>query len=255
MPASYAHYRFGKQVLPALPSDVRQCIQRFRRMFDTGLQGPDIFAYYNPFMKNAVAELANHYHRQIGQEFFPIACAATTSEAARAYLYGVLGHYCLDSTCHPYVQQIVDIGEATHMAFESEFERYLLSLDGVPAPHTFEMSKHLKLTRGECMTAAEFYPEATGANVSHSVKMMAFCNKFCANPNRKRTEKLLNKIKPGLSDCMVPDEEQEDLTLYIHELKAHYDRALERYPAMLEQLTACLNNGEPLGEDFSPNFG
>ena len=255
MPASYAHYRFGKQVLPSLPADARQCIQRFRRMFDVGLQGPDIFAYYNPFMKNSIGELGNQFHAQPGQVFFPTACAAANSEAARAYLYGVLGHYCLDSVCHPYVQKIVDIGEASHMFFESEFERYLLTLDNVPAPHTFEMSKRFKLTRGECMTVAELYPTITGGNVSQSVKMMAFCSKFCANPNRKRTKALLEKIKPGLSDCMIPETESEELALYIQELKEHYDRALARYPAMLEQLIDHRNSGNALGDDFSRIFG
>ena len=38
MPAGYAHYRFGKLLLPHLPADVRQTIQRFRRMYDAGLQ-------------------------------------------------------------------------------------------------------------------------------------------------------------------------------------------------------------------------
>ena len=53
MTANYAHYRFGKQLLPQLPADVRQCIQRFRRMYDMGLHGPDIFFYHNPLMKSA----------------------------------------------------------------------------------------------------------------------------------------------------------------------------------------------------------
>ena len=45
MPSSYAHYRFGKQILAQMPADVKRSIQRFRRMFDMGLQGPDIFFY------------------------------------------------------------------------------------------------------------------------------------------------------------------------------------------------------------------
>lgn len=48
MPASYAHYRFGKQVLPALPAEIRQNIQRFRRLYDMGLQGPDFSSTITP---------------------------------------------------------------------------------------------------------------------------------------------------------------------------------------------------------------
>ncbi len=38
MPSSYAHYRFGKQVLPTLPPEARQCVTRFRRMFIFGVE-------------------------------------------------------------------------------------------------------------------------------------------------------------------------------------------------------------------------
>lgn len=255
MPANYAHYRFGKLVLPALPADVRQCIQRFRRMYDMGLHGPDIFFYYNPLMKTAVGDLSGKFHMQTGQEFFPKACTAATSEAARAYLYGLLGHYCLDSLCHPYVQKIVDIREATHVALESEFDRYLLELDKEPSPHTYDMSRRFKLTRGECMTVAEFYPPATGSNVSQSVKVMAFCSKFLASPNRQSHEKLLKKLKPELCDQLLPEAEVEELALYIQELKALFDQAVECYPLLLEQLTAHMRTGEPLGRDFAQNFG
>lgn len=255
MPANYAHYRFGKRILPHLPADVRQCIQRFRRMYDMGLHGPDIFFYYNPIMKTAVGGLGGKFHMQTGQEFFPKACTAAGSEAARAYLYGLLGHYCLDSVCHPYVQKIVDIGEASHVALESEFDRYLLALDKEPSPHTYDMSKRFRLTRGECMTVAEFYPPATGSNVSQSVKFMAFFSKFLANPNRARIEKLIRKVKPEYCDNLIPESEVEELAPYIRELKALYDQALEKYPVLLEQLADHMQNGEALGEDFAPDFG
>lgn len=255
MPANYAHHRFGKQILPELPADVRQCIQRFRRMYDMGLHGPDIFFYYNPFLKTAVGELGEKFHMQTGQVFFPTAAKAATSEAARAYLYGLLGHYCLDSVCHPYVRQLVDIGEAKHVALESEFDRYLLALDKIPTPYTYDLSKRFKLTRGECMTVAEFYPGTTGANVSQSVKVMTFATKFLANPNRARTEGLLKRVKPSLCENLIPENEVEGLALYVGELYDLYDQALKNYPVLLEQLLAHMQTEEPLGEAFASNFG
>ena len=255
MPAHYAHYRFGKLALNALPADARQCIQRFRRMYDMGLHGPDIFFYYNPFLKTAVGDLGCKFHRQSGREFFTRACAAADSEAARAYLYGLLGHYCLDSACHPYIRQLVDIGEAEHVPLESEFERYLLAKDGEPSPHTYDMSKRFHLTRGECMTVSAFYPPATGANVSQSVRFLAFAVKFLAGPRRDLRVKLLNKLKSSLCDHMIPEEESRELALYILELESLYNSALSRYPALLEQLMAHMRTGEPLGEAFAPDFG
>lgn len=255
MPANYAHYRFGKLALSSMPADVRQCIQRFRRMYDMGLHGPDIFFYYNPFLKTAVGELGSKFHRQTGQEFFSTACTAATSEAARAYLYGLLAHYCLDSVCHPYIQSLVDIGEARHVPLEAQFDRFLLVLDKEPSPQTYDMSKRFKLTRGECMTVAEFYPGATGANVSQSVKFMSLFTKYLTHPNREKRARFLRKFKPDIQDYLIPEEEAEELALYVTELYALYNQALQRYPRLLEQLAAYLQTGEPLGEDFTPDFG
>ena len=56
MPANYAHYRFGKLALSKLPAEARQCIGRFRRLYDIGLHGPDIFFYYNPAIDTAVGQ-------------------------------------------------------------------------------------------------------------------------------------------------------------------------------------------------------
>lgn len=255
MPANYAHHRFGKLVLQQMPADVKRSVQRFRRMFDMGLHGPDLFFYYNPFLKTAVGDLGNSFHCETGREFFGRVCAVAKTEPARAYLYGVLAHYCLDSVCHPYVQKIVDIGEAGHVALESEFDRYLLALDKEPSPHTYDLSPRFKLTRGECMTVAEFYPPATGGNISRSVKFMAFATKFLANPNREKTEKLLRRIKPSICDNLIPTEQVEELALYVEELYGYYNRALSKYPDMLQQLMAHMQTGEELGKDFERDFG
>ena len=107
MPANYAHYRFGKQLLSGMCPNDRRSIQRFRRLYDMGLHGPDIFFYYNPLIKTATGQLGGVFHAQSGQEFFARVCAQAGSEAGRVYLLGLLGHYCLDSLCHPYVEKTV----------------------------------------------------------------------------------------------------------------------------------------------------
>lgn len=255
MPASYAHYRFGKQLLTSLPADVRQCIQRFRRMYDMGLHGPDIFFFYNPLMKNAVGELSTAFHSQTGDAFFQAACNQATSEAAKVYLYGLLAHYCLDSACHPFVQQKEALGEASHAALEAEFDRYLLAMDGVALPQDYDLSPRLKLTRGECMSVAAFYPGATGGNVNLSVKNMARLHKFSTGKNRSRMESLLKKLKPSLCEGLIPTEPVEAYYRMDSELLARYNQAVKRYPRLLEQLQTHMRTGEPLGEDFAADFG
>jgi len=255
MPATYAHYRFGKLLLPHLPADVRQCIQRFRRMYDLGLQGPDFFFFYNPFVRTATVKLGSVFHHQTGQEFFSVACKAATSDAAKAYLYGLLGHYCLDSTCHPFINRLVEIEEAKHIPLESEFERFLLALDGEASPATYNNGKHIKLTRGECMSIAEFYPGCTGGKVSRGFRFMAWFAKFLSHPNRARQTKILETIKPGLCDYMIPAEENEDLAPYIRELQDLYGQALEKYPRLLEQVLEHVQTGKDFGQEFTPDFG
>lgn len=255
MPASYAHYRFGRQIFSELPTDVRQCIQRFRRMFDAGLYGPDIFFYYNPLIKTAVGDLGGTFHHQTGAAFFPSACAQASSEAAEAYLYGLLAHYCLDSVSHPFVQQVVGAEKATHAALEAEFDRYLMELDGIAQPHTYDLSAKMKLTRGECMTVAAFYPPATGGNVNLSIRNMALFHKFCANPNRQRTRKILHWVQPRLCDQLIPEAPVDAFARMDSELLVRFNRALKLYPVLLDQLRTHMRTGAELGEEFAPDFG
>ncbi len=254
MPSVYAHYRFGKQALPTLPGDARQCIQRFRRMYEMGQQGPDLFFYYNPFWKTAPGELGKQFHSQTGQEFFARACTQASSEAARAYLYGLLGHYCLDAICHPFVNKKVASGEAGHVALESDFERYLMAADDNKHQQNHKIRNKIKLTRGECVTVAAFYPPATPGNVNQGVRFMAFAKRFLSSKNQEKREKLLKKIKPALCDHLIPEEPVEAYARMDSELLARYNRAVKEYPQMLEQLMAHMNTGEPLGEAFAATF-
>lgn len=255
MPASYAHYRFGKLLLPALPADVRQCIQRFRRMYDAGLQGPDFFFYYSPGLNTATYALGHSFHMQSGQEFFTTACASATSEAARAYLYGLLAHYCLDAAVHPFVDRLTEIGEAKHIPLEAEFERFLLEKDGEKSPHTFNRGKFIRLTRGECMTVAEFYPGVTGGKIRHSFCLMALCIRLLAHPNRKLQEQVLNRTCPQYLEHRLPTESSDALAPYVSELYELFRQAMQNYPALLEELTAHLQTGKDFSEAFSPCFG
>lgn len=255
MPSTYAHYRFGKLVLPALPGEVRQCITRFRRMYDMGLQGPDFFYYHNPFLKTAAGELGKRFHQQTGREFFTYACKAAASEAARAYLYGLLTHYCLDSACHPFIEQKVKAGEGQHIPMEKEFERYLMELDGLENPHTQDLGGKIRLTRGECVTVAAFYPPATPGEVNSSVRFMAFALSFLARRRRGLAYQSVKRLFPGLLQHAVPQEENKDSERINSELLARFNQCLRDYPGLLQQLEDHRKEGKELGEDFAPTFG
>lgn len=255
MPSNFAHYRFGKLAFPSLPPEARGCIQRFRRLYDMGQQGPDFFFYCNPLWETASVRLGHSYHQQTGQEFFTKAWNLASTEAAKAYLYGVLGHYCLDSSCHPYVNKVVDAGEANHIALESEFDRYLMAMDGIQDPATYDMSDKIRLTRGECVTVAFLYPPATPGSVHRGVAIMRMAIHYLAGKNQERVKKQLNLVKPSLQTKLVPSQPIAEYARMDSELLARFNRALRAYPQMVQQLLDLAGEEGALDESFAGTFG
>lgn len=253
MPSTYAHYRLGKMLLPTLPADVQQCISRFRRMYDMGQQGPDFFFYHNPFVKTAGVELGYRFHRMSGKAFFEQACKAADSEAARAYLYGLLGHYCLDSVSHPFIKDKESCGEGKHVPMEKEFDRYLMAMDALESPHTQDLGKMIRLTRGECVTVAALYPPATPNQVNQSVKFMAVSLSFLTKKKQSFLGKML--LSPAMLEHAIPEEADKNAQLINSELLARFNWCLRDYPGLLEQLENHRKTGAELGEEFAPSFG
>ena len=97
MPTTYAHYKFGKEVLSALPRPLQNSIEAHRELFDIGLHGPDILFYYNALKKDPVNEQGHTLHEQFADEFFHHAVEviekAKDPAVARAYIYGFICHF------------------------------------------------------------------------------------------------------------------------------------------------------------------
>lgn len=261
MPSTYAHYRFGTQMLTTMPGDVRRTIQRFRQLFEMGLHGPDIFFYNSPLLKTNVGFLGAKYHEQTGEDFFARVCRSLRlepSEAATAYLYGVLCHYCLDSLCHPYVRKAAEKGEVTHAQLETEFERYLLELDGKLPACSQDLSQHIRLTPGECETVARFYPPASPGNIKRSVKDMAVFVKLFAAPEGMRRnvlEKGVGIVAKSYSDMLMAEKPLPLCLPYLPGLMEKYEKAARRFPEMLNQLQAHMAYSAPFGDEFKGIFG
>ena len=260
MPSTYAHYRFAASLLPSLPGDIRRTIQRFRRLYDVGLHGPDIFLYHNPFISNKVSALGLKFHEQTGHTFFQRVVRTVRlegSDASLAYLYGVLTHYCLDSVCHPFVNQW-GVGVLTHSEIETEFDRFLLESDGKVPPCAQDLSPHIRLTPGECETAAKFYPPVTARQVQDSVKSMAFYTKLLSapedSPKRAVLENGIGVAGREIRGMLMGPAPNERCSHLNPELLQLYRRAQEQFPVMLEQLQALLTYNAPLGKEFDPPF-
>ena len=260
MPSNYAHYRFGSQVLPTLPADVRRPIQRFRRLYDMGLHGPDLFFYHSFFPKDTVVSLGKKYHHMNGREYFNKVCKRLKmepTEAGMAYLYGILAHYCLDSVFHPFVLQATANDLISHTELETEFDRYLLTLDGKERPHTYDCSSHIQLTRGECVTVSEFYAPATADHVLHSVNSMARTVKALASDSsgkRRMVKRVLKLAAPPIRDLMMPPIPNRSCAHLNESMLALYDQAVERYALLMDQLVTHMTYNAPFGPDFEHTF-
>lgn len=261
MPSRYTHYRFGAARIKSLPDDARKAVTRFRRLYDMGLHGPDLFMFYNPAVRTRTGDLAGKFHEQSGREFFGRICRhlrLAPTEAGLAYLYGVLCHYALDSECHPWVEQMALDGPATHSQIETEFDRYLLETDGKTPAHTQDVSAHMRLTPGECATVAEFYPPARAGHIKACVRNMAFFTRLFAMPEGPGRDAVTAAAgilgETPRSQFMAPGPDERCVHLN-EEFLAHYRAAEAAFPLLLKQLRASLKNGTPLGADFERNFG
>ena len=109
MPQQHTHIINSEKRCSAHFKTFRNSIEAHRELFDIGLHGPDILFYYNALKERSVNEQGHTLHRQFADEFFHHAVEviekAKDPSAARAYIYGFICHFALDSEYHPYVEK------------------------------------------------------------------------------------------------------------------------------------------------------
>lgn len=261
MPATFAHYRFGVAMLNRMPADVCRTAKRYRRLFDVGLHGPDLFFFYKPLFATKVNRLGNKYHRQTGKEFFSRVCRnlrREPSEAGQAYLYGVLCHYVLDSHCHPLVEEYSWEGISSHSRIEAEFDRFLLEQDGKNPPYGMRLTGHMVLTDPEAEIVSRFYPGAEPKQIRESLNGMVRIRKILELPEgvlRKGVIQTMSAGSEAFRDMVVWPEPDPSCQMLNQPLLERYRQAAQAFPEMLTQLGAHLTYNAPLREEFSPIFG
>lgn len=260
MPTTYAHYRFGCDVLKCLPEPAQALIAKHRALFDFGVHGPDLLFYYKPLGKNAVNQVGYRSHERTGRDFFTQAAEAVKKapqpEAARAYLYGVLCHFTLDRECHPYVGQKEQTG-VSHSAIEASFDRYLMEKDGLE-PVTHRVTRHLHPSRDSAAVITPFYPPLTEKQVYQAEKSMRFFLNLLIAPGLKR-KLLLGGMglagKASLGDMFVPLAQNPQCVDSDERLFAHYQDALELARTLFAELEDYLNGTGEFGPGYDHTFG
>lgn len=258
MPSGYAHHRFGTQVIPLMPADVRGPILRNRALFNMGLHGPDFLFFHHFLKKTPLFRLGSAYHSQSGKAFFTRFCAhfrEDPSEEAFAYLHGVLAHYCLDCGCHPFVYSMTDDTDLGHGELETEFDRYLMTLDGIKKPHETNINRHLGLKKEEYSLIAGFYPEVSEKDAAACIRNMALAQQLLTIPYAHGAIVKFTQLAGGNTAGKVMTIGPNPTCSHLNEnLLELYEKALAKFPDYLEQLNHHMSYGEPFGDDFAVNF-
>ncbi|MDD3660673.1 MAG: zinc dependent phospholipase C family protein [Lachnospiraceae bacterium] len=167
MPTTYAHYRFGKDVLSQLPSSLQKEIEQNLPLYQIGLHGPDILFYYKALSKNEVSSYGGFLHDHSAYEFLApqkqVLSDLSQSASLFPYLYGFITHFILDTYCHPYVRETENITGLSHSEIEADFDRLLLCKDGLD-PVSSKLTGHLAVTSEIAESISHFYPDRITAD-------------------------------------------------------------------------------------------
>ncbi len=144
MPGFTTHYLFGVNNIRKLRNEyvcgtVLQSIERYKTVFQLGLQGPDIFFYHLASQLRKIRPGSIVHTRWTGDflkcliEAREIFLTEEEQQAAQAYAAGFIGHYVLDLHMHPYVygrtgsgEKLKKKGYAHHIGLETDIDAALL---------------------------------------------------------------------------------------------------------------------------------
>ncbi len=189
MPALYAHYRFGEEVLKSLPDCFSAHVEKYPQAFALGTQGPDILFYHQPMKKNEIRSYGTYLHSLAAEQFYLDMAklllenangesseeVLTKNGAFAAYICGFLCHFTLDVSTHKYIDDN-SLVPPTHGKIESEFDKYLLKKDGLPI-RGYNTATPIKDENG----TSEACAKALGVpqeNISTAIKTIRKINRY-----------------------------------------------------------------------------
>lgn len=218
MPGFTTHYLFGLNTYRQLHRTLlKQIIQNQHAAYSLGLQGPDIFFYFLPsytIHPNNIGSVAHTertgtflYHLLNSRKLFP---DAKEQQIADAYIAGFLGHYILDTHCHPYVYWKTNFTEKNnryhgcHMSLEVDIDTELLQFYKHRPPSAFRQNSTILLTRLQLRTIASMlyyiyrktYPELNilYTTMRTSIRSMQLGTKWMHDPSGKK-KKMIGRLE------------------------------------------------------------
>ncbi len=263
MPTTYAHYQFGKDVIRTLPGPLQKAIENHRQLFDIGLYGPDIFFYYRIFHKNRVNAIGYRMHEEYADTFFEHAAEvieqSKNKSAARAYIYGFICHFALDSECHKYVEKMIQVSGITHSEIEMEFDRMILVRKHID-PMTFHRANCIHPTINNAAVIAEFFDGVSAKEIRKTLRYMILCDKLLTVPNPIKRKALFFGMKvtgqyEGVRGMVMSEQPNPACKKYCQILNGIYNGAVPIAGKMIGQYQKVLFKNEEISKRFHETFG
>lgn len=262
MPSTYAHFKFGKEILKRLPESLKRSADLFPELFAIGQHGPDILFYYKALTSNPVNQTGYGMHDRKASEFFEPALdvirGLKEDKGERAYIYGFVCHFILDSTVHWYIEDKIAQGEVSHTQIEGELDRILMEEDGLD-PVRYMPASHIVPSMESARVISEFFPGISPEEICKSLKDMIFYNKLLCCPNKAKRKLVTGVLKAAHHEEMIgmviryePDPRCADSNIILRRL---FDAALDEALKYLVIFEEASNTKKSLPERFYRTFG
>lgn len=174
MPGFVTHYIFGRETCRKLRhTPQKKNLYYNRAAYALGLQGPDLFFYYLPSYALSGKNLGSIAHTQQTQAFFLGLIESyyritngVDRGIAEAYLTGFLGHYLLDTACHPYIYAATHYEGrrkdyfSRHAYLETDIDTALLDIKLHKKPCQFHAADTIALTLRQKKVVAKLLCDA-----------------------------------------------------------------------------------------------
>lgn len=264
MPSVYAHERFGQQVLEQLSAPAKSLVQTFRTQFGIGLQGPDFLFFHRAWKSNPVPGQGLAIHKApagpLFASFREILKQKGNHSMEAACALGTICHFMLDSACHWYVERQIRETGVGHNEIETEFERFLMELDGLEALR-FPVWSLIPADRvtATCLAClyADYQVDADIALVC--LKDMRLVKRILSAPSPLR-QKLMRMLMhlaghyeevQGHLMALTPNPRCEASGRKLLELS---DGAVSETAALIEEFYHQIGTDLPLNDRFNRNF-
>ena len=168
MPGFATHYLFGVSTIQKQKqTPLFAHIKHHPTVYGLGLQGPDVFFYYVPDFLRPMNNPGAAAHRERTGHFLhyllesrKLFTKPSDLEIATVYIQGFLGHYTLDTTCHPYIYGRTHYSPedgsyyGRHVYLETDIDAFLLAQYKKMLPSDFYQARTIRLTDKECHVVA-----------------------------------------------------------------------------------------------------